>query len=131
MDKEVTGKIPPDAPIWVVGKAELLFYMRRRNINKYIYFFGHVDAAADKFEPGGFAGMLDAGQKQNPVLYVLARIEPRKFASKANSQRVDRTMKRYAKLKHCKAIGGGLFLVSRAYVDQWYPVGAEGCLKRS
>lgn len=126
---QINQSVPPDAPIWVLGKAELLFFMQRHNINKYIYLMGNVDAAADAFEPGGFRQMFASTLKQQPVLYIFARAEPQKFASKKNFELVANSPDGFVMLRHCKLIGGGKYLVPPALADTLFPANGSGCLK--
>lgn len=127
---EISAKLAPDAPIWLLGKAELLFFMRRTNINKYIYLFGNVDAAAEAFEPGGFRGMVNDALAQKPVLYTLSRATPQKFSDPQNAFFLSRTTKKFSKLQRCKTLGGGRFFIRADQANVLFPKGAPGCLRR-
>lgn len=127
----VNAKLEPDDAVWVLGKAEFLFFMQRVNLNKYFYLFGQVDAAADAFEPGGLDGVFRAAEAQQPVLYALARIAPKKYAKKSNFQAVNRPWANYVLLDRCKRLANGRYFVRGDKLDELFPVGAEGCLKRA
>lgn len=127
---EISAKLAPEAHIWLLGKAELLFFMGRTNVNKYIYLFGNVDAAAEAFEPGGFRQMVNEALAQKPVLFTLARATPQKFASRDNSKFMEHATKNFTKLQRCRTLGGGRFFVRPEKANALFPKGAEGCLKR-
>lgn len=127
---EISAKLAPDAPVWLLGKAELLFFMRRTNVNKYIYLFGNVDAAAEAFEPGGFRQMVNDALAQKPVLYTLSRATPQKFSDPENAFFTGRTTKKFTKLQRCRTLGGGRFFVRPDRANVLFPKGGTGCLKR-
>lgn len=127
---QVSDQLAPDAPIWLLGKAEILFFMQRVNVNKYIYLFGYVDAAADAFEPHGFRGMVRDALAQEPLLYTLARATPKKFAVRENANFINQTTKTFVSLERCRLVGGGRFYVHPDHADALFPLGAKGCLKR-
>jgi hypothetical protein len=122
--------IGANAPIWVIGKAELLFFMHRHNLNKYIYFIGNVDAAVDDLEPGGFVKMLNTAFAQKPTLLVVSRVQPRKFTSKSNFQALEAALQDFVHLHHCRAIGGGTLYVRRDLADTLFPKNGAGCVRR-
>jgi hypothetical protein len=105
--------------------------MGRHNVNKYIYVFGRVDAAADRFEPGGFKHVIAEVEAQKPVLFALGRFKLRKFASRANFKLLDQMTGQYIALKRCPALLSGLYMVRSDRADQLFPPGAGGCLTRS
>jgi hypothetical protein len=127
---ELNQIIGANAPIWVIGKAELLFFMHRHNLNKYIYVFGNVDAAVDDLEPGGFVKMLDTAFAQKPTLLVVSRLQPRKFASLTNYQALQTALHTFVRLHHCRAIGGGTLYVRRDLADTLFPKNGAGCVRR-
>lgn len=116
--------------VWIVGKTELLFFMQRQNLIKYIYFFGNTDAAADAFEPGGFQTMYADALAQKPALLVLARLPKRKFSDLAHFRQIEKSMQDFVPLARCKTIGAGHFLVQPALADALFPKNAAGCIKR-
>lgn len=126
----VNAKLEPGDEVWVLGKAEFLFFMQRVNINKFFYLFGQVDAAADAFEPGGFDGVFRAAEARQPVLYSLSRIAPDKYATKSNLDVVNRPWANYVKLDRCKQLANGRYFVRGDRLDAMFPVGEGGCLKR-
>jgi hypothetical protein len=128
---ELNAVLPPNAPLFVLGKTDLLFFLGRDNVNKYIYFFGEADAGADAFEPGGFAGMFARVQEARPVFYVLARTPPNKYARRANYDLLAREAdSNYIRLKQCRALKAGRYLVRKDLADTLFPRGGEGCLTR-
>lgn len=127
----VNAKLGPDDGVWILGKAEFLFFMRRVNINKYFYLFGQVDAAADAFEPGGLDGVFRSAEAQQPVLYGLARISPKKYAKRSNLQVVNRPWANYVMLQRCRRLANGRYFVRADRLDEMFPVGGEGCLRRA
>ncbi|MBI4673969.1 MAG: hypothetical protein HY741_20170 [Chloroflexi bacterium] len=127
---ELNQSLGPDAAVWMIGKADLLFFMRRQNLNKYIYLIGNVDAAADTFEAGGFQQMFSDALGQKPVLYVLARLQKRKFTSLANYRLVERSTQEFVPLRHCKSIRSGRFFVRPDLADALFPANAKGCVRR-
>jgi len=127
---ELNQKLGGDAALWIAGKPELLFFMQRQNINKYIYLIGEVDAAVDAFEPGGFRQMLADAQKQKPVLFALGRADRRYFSSEANFQALHQLEKKFVRLNRCNALGGGRFFVRPDLADALFPPGGRGCLTR-
>ncbi len=127
---EVNAKLPPGSPVWVLGKAEFLFFMRRVNVNKYFYLFGQVDAAADAFEPGGFKGVFETVEAQQPVLFALSRVAPKKYATKSNFDVVKRRWDHYVMLERCKLLANGKYYVRADLADALFPPGQDGCLKR-
>lgn len=120
--------IPADAPVWMLGKSELLFFMKRQNLNKYIYLLGRVDAASDKFDPGGFAGMLKGALAQKPVLYVLGRVKRGKFSTRANFDLVRKSIKGYVHLERCRVMGSGAFYAPPELAKTWFAKEQGGCL---
>jgi hypothetical protein len=127
---ELNAQLGADARVWLVGKADTLFFLRRVNVNKYIYLFGRVDGAVDALEPGGFPQMVKQLLAQRPTFIVLARVATKKFASRANAKLIHAIPQQYTALKACRALAGGKFLVRPDLADQLFPQGAEGCLKR-
>ncbi len=127
---EINQQIPRDAPVWLIGKAELLFFTQRHNLNKYIYLLGRADAAADAFEPGGFETMFKNAQQQKPALYVVGRFKPGKFSTRAHFELVKRSLKSYRELKHCRVLGPGRFFVPPDQIDKLFPRDSTLCLKR-
>ncbi len=125
---QLNGVIPADAPLWVLSKADLLFFLKRHNLNKYIYLLGRVDAASDRFDPGGFATMVQDALAQKPVLYVLARVKRGKFSTKANFETVTKSIKGYVHLERCRVIGGGAFYTLPAQAADWFSKERGGCL---
>jgi hypothetical protein len=125
---ELNGRIPRDAPVWLLGKAELLFFMQRQNLNKYIYLLGRVDAAADAFEPGGFETMFREAQAQRPVLYALGRFKPGKFSTRARFELVRASTAAYTRLKRCRALGAGAWYAPPELARALYPAGVGNCL---
>ncbi len=128
---DLNARFGADAPIWIVGKADLLFFMRRVNLNKYIYLFGRVDGAVDAFEPGGFPHMLKTTLAQRPALIVLARVPNQKFAKPSNGKLIQDLSTSFTVFKPCRALAGGRFLVRPDLAEKLFPKGAEGCLKRT
>jgi hypothetical protein len=126
----VNAKLPPDAEVWVLGKAEFLFFMQRVNVNKYFYLFGQVDAAADAFEPGGFKGVFESVEAQQPALFSLSRVAPKKYANRDNFKVVSRRWDNYVMLERCKLLANGKYYVRGDLADALFPKGEEGCLKR-
>lgn len=126
----VNAKLGPDDKVWVLGKAEFLFFMQRVNLNKYFYLFGQVDAAADAFEPGGFDGMFRSAEAQQPTLYSLSRIAPKKYAKKSNFKVVNRPWANYVMLERCKLLANGRYYVRGDRLDELFPMGEGGCLRR-
>lgn len=120
--------IPANAPIWILSKADLLFFMKRQNPNKYIYFLGQIDAAADLFDPGGFAAMFNNTMATKPVLYVLGRLKPGKFSTRANFDLVSKSTKAYVRLSRCHAIGSGAYYAPPAVAADRFAKERGGCL---
>ncbi len=127
---ELNAALGPDASVWMIGKADLLFFMRRQNLNKYIYLIGNVDAAADAFEVGGFKQMFSAALAQKPTLLVLARLQKRKFTSPANFRLAQQAGSAYVPLRHCASIRNAQFFVRPDVADALFPASAKGCVKR-
>lgn len=127
---ELNQRLPADAPMWVIGKAELLFFMRRHNLNKYIYLIGNADGAADAFEPGGFAQVLDSTLAQKPALLVLARLQKRKTQNEPNFRALERATENFVRLRRCKAMGEGTFYVRADLADTLFPANGQGCVRR-
>lgn len=123
----LAAQLGPDARVWVLGKAELLFFMQKQNLTRYLYVLGRVDAAADAFEPGGFAGMFNRALAEKPALFVLARADKSKFASKSNYELVTSAPAEFVRLKRCPALGGGQFLVRPDLAAARFPTRQEGC----
>lgn len=127
---ELNRVIPADAPVWIIGQAETLFFMRRQNVNKYIYLFGKVDAAADAFEPGGLRQAIIDAQTAKPVLYVLARLDGDIFANPAYMSLLERAHNPYILLEHCGTIVSGRYFVRADVADALFPPGDTGCVTR-
>lgn len=127
---ELNAALGPDATVWMIGKADLLFFTRRHNLNKYIYLIGNVDAAADAFEVGGFQKMFSDALAQKPTLLVLARLQKRKFTSPANFRLAQQAGSAYVPLRHCASIRNAQFFVRPDVADALFPAGAKGCVKR-
>ena len=127
---ELNQRISADAPVWIVGKAELLFFMQRHNLNKYIYVLGNADAAADAFEPGGFKQVVHSALAQKPVLIVTARLQKRKFSRPENFTALQNATKNFIALRSCKTFGSANFYVARAAADTLFPKNAQGCVKQ-
>jgi len=127
---ELNQKIGPDAPIWMLGKADLLFFMGRANLNRYIYFLGAADAAIEAFDPAGFQGMVTEALSRDPVIYVLSRAKPKKFSKNANLAFLEATTKKFVHLERCQAVGAGRFYVRADLADQLFPIGGGGCFTR-
>lgn len=119
----------PDESVWIVGRPELLFMLRRQNLNKYIYLFGNVDGMIDEFDPGGFPRMLDDALAQKPALVVLSRLPKRKFTSPANYRALENVKKKFVMLRNCRALGEGTFFVREDLADL-FPAASQGCLKQ-
>lgn len=119
----------PATPVWVIGKPELLFLMRRQNLNPYIYLFGHVDGMIDRLEPGGFQHMLDNALAQKPGLLVLARLPKRKFTSPANYRALENLKTDFVAVRQCRALGAGDFF-ARADLVQTLSAATQGCIKK-
>ncbi len=128
---ELNQTLGADARVWLIGKAEMLFFMRRVNVNKYIYLFGRVDAGAQEFEPGGFRGMVDNALAQKPVLVSLARATAKNFSNRANAKYIESKMNPLIKLKRCRIVGGGRFYVQPAQAHTLFPQNGQGCLKQN
>lgn len=127
---QISRQISPDAPIWLVYKPELLFFMKRQNLNKYIYLLGRVDAAIDAFEPGGFDAMIQNAQNQNAVLYALNGLKSRKFATKAHVDLVKHMFKGFVPLVSCPILGDGKFYAPNAQTATLFPTDKSFCLHR-
>ncbi|TAH50766.1 MAG: hypothetical protein EYC68_13095 [Chloroflexota bacterium] len=127
---QVNALLPPDAKVWLIGKAELLFFMQRQNLNKYIYLIGNVDAAIDYFEPNGFKGMVARALEQKPALLALARLQPRKFASRANLELINHVPDNWTGLHACRALGSGKFFVAPDQADALLASNRSSCLRR-
>lgn len=124
---ELDQKLDPSMPIWLLGKADLLFFMRRPNLNRYIYFLGSADAAIEAFEPAGFEGMVAQAMTEKPVFYVLSRAKTKKFSKNTNLSYLQATTKEYVHLDRCPAVGAGSYYVRRDLADQLFPIGSPGC----
>lgn len=127
---ELGQQLGPDNSVWAIGSAELLFFMRRHNLNKYIYLFGNVDAAADQFEPGGFRQVLRDALAQKPALWVVARLQKRKFSSKTSFNELEQAVKTYVPLQRCKTLGNAGFYTNPEIADTVFPKNGQGCVKR-
>lgn len=127
---ELNARLGPDATVWMIGKADLMFFMQRVNVNKYIYLFGFVDGSIDAFDPGGFKGMVNTALAQEPSFYVLARAAAKKFTNRANNRLIRSVGNHFTKLKRCRTVGGGNFYVRNDLADALFPVGGSGCLAR-
>jgi hypothetical protein len=119
-----------ETPLWVVGRPELLFMMRRQNINPYIYLFGNVDGIIDRLEPGGFQQMLDDALAQKPGLLVLARLPKRKFSAPANYRALESIKKYFVPVRACRALGEGNFLVRPDLVKPLLSADTQNCVKK-
>ena len=126
---ELNRIISPDAPLWLLGKTDLLFFMQRTNVNKYIYIFGGVDRAVDLFEPEGFRGMVNATLAQRPALISLSRARPGHFSNPAHSKFIENAVSGLTLLDHCRAIGRGRYYTMPEFAEKYFAKNKQGCLK--
>lgn len=126
----LSGALGPETPVWVVGRPELLFMMRRQNINPYIYLFGNVDGMIDRLEPGGFQQMLNTALAQKPGLLVLARLPKRKFSAPANYRALEQIKSSFMSVRSCRALGTGNFLVRPDLADKLLSADTQNCVKK-
>lgn len=120
--QELERRLPADQPIFVIGNAELLFFMGRQNMTPYIYFIGFVDAAVDAFDPGGFDALLARVRAARPALMNLTRLKIKRFSKPARLQDVRAlTAPDYAALKACNTLPGVQLYLRRDLAARAFP----------
>lgn len=65
--------LSPDEGILVIGAPEILVLSGRTNALRYLYFYNNVDAYAARYEPAGFAGLIESLDRDKPAVIVYAR----------------------------------------------------------
>jgi len=71
--------VAPDEKILVVGAPEVLVLSERANALRYLYFYNNVDAYAERYEPAGFAGLIESLDQDKPAVIVYARRSNTKY----------------------------------------------------
>jgi hypothetical protein len=105
---ELNERLGAANPVWILGKNELLFFMRRQNPNRYTFLLTNTDAVIERIEPGGFAGMLARTRAAAPALIVTSRLRRKHLADPRNYDRLAEWIAaEYVPLRVCA--GGGNF----------------------
>lgn len=131
--QDLNRRLPPDQPVFIIGTAELLFFMARQNLTPYIYFLGETDAAIDALDPGGFEGMLQDVRAERPALIVLTRLKPDHFANLAHLAALRQLSRRtYVRLDACNWLSEIQIFLRADLAESAFPsANSSSCFSRS
>lgn len=125
---EMNARLTAQDAAWLVGKSELLFFMRRQNLTRYTTFLRNTDAVLEQIEPGGYGGFTERVRAAQPALIALARLKRRQWA---DGRRYDRLLawmnEAYVPLRACKQAGDGKFFVRADLVSRYASASNKNC----
>lgn len=111
--------LPAGAPLFLLGRTELLFLMERRNLSRIVLLGDRFDAAVELIEPGGYDGWLGRLRAARPEVVAHARLKHRKFADPDNMTELREWIEtEYVPIKPCGIVGKGKYYVRRDLADE-------------
>ncbi len=97
-----------DAPVFFLGRDELLFFMDRRPLTRYTFLVKNTDLFIDLVEPGGFKGWLAQVAATQPASIATKRVKKGKFYSAKNLNLLKSWISReYVELQVCSKANDG------------------------
>lgn len=127
---ELNARLGPGATVWIMGKNELLFFMRRRNPNRYTFLFKNTDAVIDRLEPDGYARFMQEIRDAKPEFIVVGRLRRKHMAKPQRYDALSQWLaQEYVPLKICLDAKRTKFFVRADAAPALFPAGNDDAPK--